>query len=189
MKRRVLIEGMMPYRALNRLQREQIPLYKVKKYKKNALICTVDEKDIEKIFAIYPNVCYNSGAYTAYTARLLPVFGAHKAWKIFRTRIGLTAGILLFLLLTVSSDKLVLNVEVIGESSYAEEVEGILEKNGVRRFQPYPEEKTDVITAEILRLSGVGFCSVKKVGTTLTVEVHTFPFANGKDEGEDFDEK
>ena len=180
MKRRVLIEGMMPYRALNRLQREGITLFKAKKSKKNALVCTVEEKDIEKIFAIYPNVCYNSGGYTAYTVRLLPAFGVQKLWKIARTRIGLCVGILLFCIVTAWSDCLVLDVAVTGEAAYAAEVTEILQKNGVKRFQRYPQEKTDVITAEVLRLSGVGFCSVKKVGTTLIVEVHTFPFSNGE---------
>ena len=64
MTERVLIEGMMPYRALNRLRREGICLKNVQKVQKNQILFTVDRKDIEKIFAIYPNVCYNSGRYT-----------------------------------------------------------------------------------------------------------------------------
>ena len=51
MKKRVLIEGMMPYRALNRLRREGISVENAKILQKNAVECSVDAKDIVKIFA------------------------------------------------------------------------------------------------------------------------------------------
>ena len=61
MNQRIMIEGMMPYRALNRLKREGISLKNIKKSKKNQILITVDAKDVEKVFAIYPNMCYNEG--------------------------------------------------------------------------------------------------------------------------------
>ena len=58
-RERVLLEGWMPERALLRLRRAQIPLYNVKKIAKNRILFRVKRKDVEKIFAIYPNICYN----------------------------------------------------------------------------------------------------------------------------------
>ena len=99
MTERVLIEGMMPYRALNRLRREGICLKNVQKAQKNQIICTVDRKDIEKIFASYPNVCYNSDKYAPYTARILPPTGRRKGWDLLKKRAGLWLGGVLFLAL------------------------------------------------------------------------------------------
>ncbi len=176
MTERVLIEGMMPYRALNRLRREGICLKNVQKAQKNQIICTVDSKDIAKIFAIYPNVCYNNDKYAPYTARILPPAGGKKAWVLLKKRAGLWLGSVLFLALTLFSDTLVLRIRVSGEVAYTQAVVEILGKYGIEQYKPYSGKQVDLISADILRLDGVGFCSVKKVGSTLVVEVQTAPF-------------
>jgi len=86
-------------------------------------------------------------------------------------------GGLLFLALTSFSDRLVLRVEVVGATQYSSAVTEVLQKHGVLPFREYPFERSDLVTAEILRIDGVGFCSVQKVGSTLLVEVQSFPFA------------
>ena len=176
MTERVLIEGMMPYRALNRLRREGICLKNVQKVQKNQILFTVDSKDIEKIFAIYPNVCYNSGKYTPYTTRILPPTGRKKAWIVFKKRAGLWLGGVIFLALTLLSDTLVLRIRVSGATAYTQAVVEILGRHGIEPYKPYTSEQADHVSAEILRLDGVGFCSLKKVGSTLVVEVQTAPF-------------
>ena len=175
-----VLEGQMPERALLRLRRAQISLYFVKKIEKNRILFHVNRKDSEKVFAIYPNVCYNNGKYTPYTVRLLPAFGWQRLWLAVKNRLGLFVGAALFVAMTVYSDRLILDVEVAGEAAYAESVTGILTKNGVKKWGRYPEEKTDWLTAEILRLDGVGFCSIKKVGSTLVVDVRSAPFAESE---------
>lgn len=180
MTERVLIEGMMPYRALNRLRREGIYLKNAQKVQKNQIIFTVDRKDIEKIFAIYPNVCYNSDRYAPYTVRILPPRGAQKAWALLKKRAGLWLGGLLFLVLTLLSDTLVLRIQVSGETAYTQAVEEILHRHGIERYKPYTSKQVDLVSADILRLDGVGFCSLKKVGSTLVVEVQTAPFTKEK---------
>ena len=177
MTSRLLIEGMMPYRALNRLQREGICVKNVKKRKKNQLICMVDAKEVEKIFAIYPNMCYNGGKYVAYTVRLLPPKGVQKWWNILKNRVGLWLGAALFVVMTALSNEYVLRIDVIGDCGYEEDVSRILQENGVALFQRYDGENSDLLTAEILRLQGVSFCSLQKIGCTLVVEVRTSPFA------------
>ena len=177
MNERILIEGMMPYRALNRLKREGICLKNVKKCKKTQIVCSVDAKDVEKVFAIYPNMCYNGDRYTAYTIRIMPPARWQKSLLLLKKRVGIWLGCVLFLLLTAYSDRYVLRISVIGDGGYNEAVTGILQQHGVGQFQRYPADDVDLLTAEILRLKGVGFCSIKKVGSTLLVEVRTSPFA------------
>ncbi len=173
---RLLIEGMMPYRALNRLRREGICLKNAKKCKKNQIVCVVDEKEVEKVFAIYPNMCYNDDRCITYRVCLLPPHGWRKWWILCKKRVGLWLGGLLFILLTAWSNGYVLKIDVIGDAGYEAAVTELLSKNGVSCFRHYDENRTDVMTAEILRLKGVSFCSIQKIGCTLVVEVRTSPF-------------
>ena len=174
---RLMIEGMMPFRALNRLRREGLCLKNVKKCKKNQIVCMVDAKEVEKVFAIYPNMCYNDDRYVAYRVRILPPNGLQKWWILCKNRVGLWLGALLFFLLTVGSNDYVLNVDVVGDAGYESAVMEILGKYDVTLFERYDGSKTDLLTAEILRLRGVSFCSVRKVGSTIVVEVRTSSFA------------
>ena len=173
---RLMIEGMMPFRALNRLRREGICLKNVKKCKKNQIVCMVDAKEVEKVFAIYPNMCYNDDRYVAYRVRILPPNGLQKWWILCKNRVGLWLGALLFVLLTVGSNDYVLNIDVVGDAGYESAVTEILGKYDVTLFERYDGSKTDVLTAEILRLRGVSFCSVRKIGSTIVVEVRTSSF-------------
>ena len=75
LKQRVLIEGLMPERALLRLRRANIDVYDLKKLQKNQILFTVKKKDIEKVFAIYPDVCYNVSVYTPYKAKRMGAEG------------------------------------------------------------------------------------------------------------------
>ena len=79
--------------------------------------------------------------------------------------------------LTLFSDTLVLRIQVSGEAAYTQAVVEILQKYGIEQYKPYISNQVDLISADILRLDGVGFCSVKKVGSTLVVEIRTSPFA------------
>ncbi|MBQ8374205.1 MAG: sporulation protein YqfD [Clostridia bacterium] len=171
MKTRMLITGMMPERALNRLQRAGIAVEKVKKRKKNEIVFTVDEKDCEKVFAIYPNICYNNRGYTPYTAQILPKTGVAKLWSGVKKRVGLALGAAIWLFLTAFSDSFVLSVKILGETPYETEIMRILDEGGATHFSRYDGKNADLLSSRILALDGVSYCSVKKVGTTLVVEV------------------
>lgn len=177
MKTRILLEGVMPHRALNRLQRLGIAVERVKKRKKNQIVFTCSEKDSEKVFAIYPNVCYNERGNVAYTATKLPPRGLGGVWNILKKRLGLCLGALLFVGGTLYADGLVLSVEIVGETAYKSEILGVLEEGGVKRFAPYRGANEDLICSRILALPSVSFCSVQKQGTRLVVEVVQSSFA------------
>ena len=77
-REKILLEGNMPERALLRLRRAEIPLFVIKKVAKNRILFSVKKKDCEKVFAIYPNMCYNNSANAAYKVKALGAEGVGK---------------------------------------------------------------------------------------------------------------
>ncbi len=176
LKERVLIEGLMPERALLRLKRAGIGVYNAKKVEKNQILLSVKRKDIEKVFAIYPNVCYNKTAQSAYTAKSLGAVGVGKLVQASQKRAGLLLGGLLSIAAVLACQPLVFSVEFVGTKTYAREVYAALEESGIRPFAPYKAGKEDIINSKILALDGVEYCSVQKRGHRVVVEVQTSPF-------------
>ena len=173
---KLLVEGILPERAILRVKRAGIDVYNAKKIRKNAIVFSVKKKDTEKVFAIYPNVCYNKESESEY---LLTRAGAERTTKLldfFKKRAGILFGALLFLVLTQFFSAYVLQVEIRGTNIYEREILRTLEKHGVKTLARYSAKNNDLICSEILSLDGVGFCSVKKSGSTLKVEVRMNPF-------------
>ena len=184
-KERLYIQGLMPERALLRLRRASIPVFDVKKTDKTTLCISVQKQDVEKIFAIYPKVCYNTTEHASFTVRLAPKKGPAKWLQNAKKRVGLLLGALLFIALTAFADGFVCGVDFVGTDVYARETYAALQEANVRLFAPYRGGKEDMLCAKLLSIDGVGFCSVKKKGMRLVVEIRTAPFAesgakNGK---------
>lgn len=174
---RVQIEGIMPERALLRLKRAHIGVYNVQKTAKNRILFQVKKKDSEKVFAIFPNVCYNNNGYVPYVAKKMGAVGLGKIVESLKRRAGVFIGAILFCALTLFADSFVFGVDFIGTDIYAREAIRALEENGVKPFAPYRFGKEDLICAKILSQKGVEFCSVKKSGLVAVVEVRLSPFA------------
>ncbi len=172
---RFQIEGIMPERALLRLRRGGISLYNLQKTQKNVILFEVTKKDVEKVFAIYPNVCYNSSTYTPYKVRLLGGVGITKGLDFCKKRVGFVLGALAFAAITLAADGLVLGVDVVGITAYERDSRIALAENGIAPFAFYPKGKEDMVTAKLLTLDGVEFCSVKKVGNRVRVELQGSP--------------
>ena len=170
------IEGIMPERALLRLKRAGIPLYEVRKIQKNAILLRVRRKDRRKVFAIYPNLCYNEGTTAPYKATYLGGVGLAKIVDFCKNRVGLLLGGLAFCILTLAADTFLFGVDFVGTSVYARETMQVLEEYGVRLFAPYKKGKEKQIAAKLLSLDFVEFCTVQKVGNRLRVELRISPF-------------
>ena len=181
-RERVLLEGWMPERALLRLRRADIALFSVKKTAKNRILFSVNKKDIEKVFAIYPKMCYNNSVASAYKAQALGAEGVGKYLSKAKNRVGLLVGGLLCLGIVTASNPLVLSIEVIGGQCYQREALQALNEVGIRRFAPYSAGKEDLVCAKLLALDGVEFCSIKKTGNRLAVEIRLSPFPSVKTE-------
>ena len=174
-KVRLRLEGTMPQRALLRLRRAGIPLYDVVKTAPNALCFRVWKKDEEKVFAIYPKVCYNIGEYAPYTVERLGAAGFGYLVENARKRIGFSIGILLFCAITAFSSDYAFGVEFSGSEVYAREAYMAMEECGISLGKRYDDKNADLFCAKMLSLDGVEFCSIKKVGLKLRVDVRMSP--------------
>ncbi|MBQ8658799.1 MAG: sporulation protein YqfD [Clostridia bacterium] len=177
---KLLVTGILPERALLRLKREGVGVYNAKKIRKNALLFSVKKKDTEKVFAIYPKVCYNEEGENGYRVSRVGAERTGKLLDFFKKRWGIAVGIGVFFALTGFLGSFVLRVEITGTNIYEREILCALEKNGVKTFSRYDDKNIDMICSEILSLDGVGFCSVKKSGNCVKVEVRMNPFAEPK---------
>lgn len=171
-KLRIRIEGVMPERALLRLRRAGVSLFGIKKKSKTELDCTVPKKEIEKVFAIYPKICYNVDGKSTYAVRVLGETGLAKPIAWAKHRLGFLLGALCFCIASLYVNTLVLGVEFVGSRVYAREAVAVLEEYGVRTFVPYKSGNEDLVCSKLLALRGVEFCSVKKFGLYLRVEMH-----------------
>ena len=105
--------------------------------------------------------------------------GGNAVFRVLETlknRIGLTIGAVLFAVLCLFSQNFILQINIVGETSYRREILQALEQGGLSVFQKYNDENNRLVCAEIFKLDGVGFCSIQKQGVTLLVEVRTNPF-------------
>jgi hypothetical protein len=103
--------------------------------------------------------------------------GLARAVDFFKNRLGFVLGGMLFCIITLAADSFVFGVEFVGSQEYKREAMQALEENGVRLFSPYKAGQEDLITAQLLSLDFVEFCSVQKVGNRLRVEIRTSPFS------------
>ncbi len=172
---RLRLEGMMPERALLRLKRGGVPLYNLQKTQKNAILFQVEKKDIEKVFAIYPNVCYNSSSYTPYRVTALGGIGLSRWIDFCKKRVGILLGALAFAVITLAADRLVLGVDVVGATAYERECKIALAECNIKPFALYPKGKEDLAAAKLLTIEGAEFCSVQKIGNRVRVELRRSP--------------
>ena len=173
---RIQIEGLMPERALLRLRRAGIPLYHIQKAKKDCICLQVERKDVPQIFALYPKSLDGHSPHP-YTVVKRGGVGLAKAVDFCKKRLGFVLGGLLFCIITLAADGFVFGVEFVGSQEYKRETMQALEENGITLFSPYRKNKEDLVTAKLLTLDFVEFCSVQKVGNRIRVETRTSPFA------------
>ena len=171
LRERIEIEGVMPERALLKLKRAGIALFDIKKPQKNRILFSVNKKDIEKVFAIYPRVCYNNNAYTPYTARSLGETGIGKLLSAVKKRVGLAFGFLLFCATALYFDGFTFGVSFEGSAVYKREAMQTLQSCGIKPFARYERGKEDLVCSKLLSLDGVEFCSVQKTGLWIRVEM------------------
>jgi hypothetical protein len=180
LKRRLEFEGIMPERALLRLRRAGVDVFSVQKPQKNRIVFSIKKKDIEKVFAIYPKVCYNRNGSYPYSVRDLGGTGLEKYLDFFKKRIGLLLGGLLFCTVTLWADQTVMGVEFVGSGVYQRETLAALESQGIKPFSVYKTGGEDLVCAKILALDGVEFCSVKKNGLRVRVEMRLGEYGTRK---------
>ncbi len=150
-------------RVPGKLARENIPVLLCREVQKNVLEVHIRAKDRKKAFAILRSSCYHIDD--------VKYYGPARARQLAPQLFGLLVGVLLFFAAVYTFESRVLTVEVTGSGAYYErEIRAILQEEGVGGFSPMPRD-TAVLTARVLALPRVEFCTFKRAGGILTVEV------------------
>ena len=139
------IAGLFPERALIRLKKAKIPLYNVKKVEKNRILFSIKRKHTENVFAIDQNLCYNAMGEVGYT---LKKAGGNLVFHLIeriKNRIGLLIGALLFALICILSQNFILQIKIVGETSYKREVLQALERGNLNLYGVYTDENNSKI--------------------------------------------
>lgn len=157
------IEGLSAFRAVDKLSGAGVAVLSARRTKKNAVTLQVNSKDAKKVFAILRGSCYN--------IKKVRLRGFTKACARCVKSAGLLAGAAVFALAVLGAQTRILKIEVAGSGAYYRgEVQKILSENGVKPFAAKPKD-TAAVTAEILSLPRVSFCSIGHKGGILTVTV------------------
>ena len=164
-KQEILVEALSVFRVADKLARAKIEVCDFRILSKNSAVFTVNGKDTKKAFAILRNSCYN-------IKKVRPK-GAAKAVATVKRFLGLAVGILLFFASVLFFEARILDIRIVGSGAYyREEIMHILSENGIKKLKALPED-CSAVTASIISLPFVSFCTVGKEGgiVTVTVEV------------------
>lgn len=163
LKSYLILEGVSCVYAVNKLKREGISLYSVKKYGKTGILILIARKDVKKVFAILQSSCYN-------VKKVFPT-GITRALRFCKRRVGLFVGAFLFFSAISFAQTYVLRIDVVGSGAYyVEEVRAVLRRHGISSFGKFPPS-TALAKSEILSLKDVTFCEISHAGGIVTVEV------------------
>ena len=164
-----LVKGVNLHYFINRLKREKITVYSVKRKGKESYF-TVKNKDSEKFFAIGKELCYN--------IYKLKEGGIFYPLLLLIKNVGISVGLLLFLLLIATADGMVFAVKVTGSGKINENlVLKSVAEAGIKKFSFYSEERSAELQKRLYSLDCFSFASVKKRGKTLVIDVETADFA------------
>ena len=157
------IEGLGAERVAEKLVRGGVPVLGARIVQKNVVRIRVDGKHGKKVFAILQGSCYN-------IKKSRPV-GWERVVHAFMKHAGLAVGAVLFVCAVVFFHGRILKIDVVGSGAYYRaEVLSVLSESGASFLAPVPAEKAG-ITARILALPRVSFCSLSHEGGVLTVRV------------------
>lgn len=150
-------------RALKKLHDGGIPVYRLREQGAKLSFC-VREEYVEKVFAIFAHRCYNIG---------IGRFSAKKRLvNALIARIGLVIGALLFIAVALMANALVLRIEVTGNGAYlAPDVIAAARECGFAEWTTARNADAPALSARVLSMNGVTFCSVKRKGSCVVIEV------------------
>lgn len=148
---------------LKKLSRADIAIYRLRVDGAKVSFC-VKEEYVKKVFAIFAHRCYNISIRKD-SARKRIISG-------IKRRIGLIVGAIIFVVLAVFADFTVLKVKVTGDCAYlTDDVIEIARQCGISQWSLCTRADIPSLEARVLSLDGVSFCSVKRKGSYMIIEV------------------
>lgn len=149
--------------ALKKLSKANIAVYKLKK-RSSRVQFGVRQEYIEKVFAIFSHSCYNTVIVKKSGAERLKIF--------LKRRFGLIVGGVLFVAAAALSGNAVLKIKVVGSGGYlSPQIISIAKSCGAREWSFCRNLDAPLMQAKIMALPDVNFCSVRRDGAYLLIDV------------------
>lgn len=151
--------------ALKKLSKANIAVYKLKK-RSSRVQFGVRQEYVEKVFAIFSHSCYNTV--------IIKNSGVTRLKLFLQKRFGLIAGAVVFIAAAVISGNTVLKIKIVGNGGYLErQIISIASECGAREWSFCRNLDAPLMQSKIMALPDVNFCSVKRDGAYLLIDVRT----------------
>lgn len=151
--------------ALKKLSKANIAVCKLKK-RSSRVQFGVRQEYVEKVFAIFSHPCYNTV--------IIKNSGVTRLKLFLQKRFGLIAGAVVFIAAAVISGNTVLKIKIVGNGGYLErQIISIASECGAREWSFCRNLDAPLMQSKIMALPDVNFCSVKRDGAYLLIDVRT----------------
>lgn len=151
--------------ALKKLAKANIAVYKLKK-RASRVQFGVRQEYTQKVFAIFSHSCYNTVIVKKSGVQRLKIF--------LKKRFALIVGGALFVAAAVTSGNAVLKIKVVGSGEYlSPQIISIARSCGAREWSFCRNMDAPLMQARIMALPDVSFCSVRRDGAYLLIDVRT----------------
>ena len=157
-------EGYNHGKLLSALAAQGIPTADCKRQTPREITFTVQKKDLRKTFAILQDMCY--------TYKVAGASRTRSALVHLLARIGFVAGILVFSTLVAFARGFVWRVEITGNETVPTKViENVLAEHNIAVGKKLSAFDAGALSAAVRAIDGITLASVRRVGTSVQVEV------------------
>ena len=161
-RERVELKGISPLLALDKLIKQKIAVYKVKKVDVQRLQFEIKSSDLQKVFAFFANSCYTITSIGQNLPQRIKVF--------CNLRMGVLIGLLCFFLLAFCSNFFIFKVHVTGSGeNLTRQAEEILKSHNIKPFTLPNAAAFDSAKTELITLSGIEYVQIQQQGSVLHV--------------------
>jgi len=151
-------------KAVSKMQRNAINLYKLRKTAPNNMNFCCEIKDELKIFAIFEGSCYN--------IEKLKNGGLLYPVVFLKRNTGILIGLIIFLAAMYINTLFLYDINISGSGSfYSNEINEILQANNIKTFSMFKDLDYDKLENQIMTLEGIEFVTAKRNGSRLEIEV------------------
>lgn len=149
------------------VRRKKICLYDVNYLESNRVIVTLDYNDLLKFFAICKNMCYNT--------KIRGFNGALSLLAYALKNVGITLGLIIFIIITIVTDNVVYKVECIGSgASFSNQIVATVNRLGIKKGSLFSDVNYSLIESEVLKTnSNLSFVTCYKNGNRLIIDSST----------------
>lgn len=160
----VVAEGFNHAKLLTTLQTQNVQVRDFVRSSRREVTFTVAKKDLRKTFAILEDMCY--------TYRVAGATRIRSTALRLLSRVGFVAGVLLLSVLVALARGYVWRVEITGNDLVPDKViENALAEHNIAVGKKLSHFDADELSAAVRSIEGVTLASVRRVGTTVQVEV------------------